>query len=207
MTRFSWIKPALIACTALGLSGCVNLLPETVPSAIYRLSAPEAVARETGAELTLVQVDPPHAPRALSGTDIAILMDGRHIAFMSGAQWIAPAPRVMQTLMIDAMNAQHGEVMPARPEDGARVDYELRTELREFEAAYLDGMQSAPTIRVRISARLIDERARNIAATQEFTAEVRAGENRQRAIIDAFDRAAGQATRDMAAWVAEMTAD
>ena len=100
MTRFSWIKPVLVAGTALGLSACVNLLPETVPSAIYRLSVPEAVARDATADPTLVQVDPPHAPRSLSGTDIAILMDGRHIAFMSGAQWIAPAPRVVHALQL-----------------------------------------------------------------------------------------------------------
>ena len=63
------------------------------------------------------------------------------------------------------------------------------------------------SVRVRISARLIDERNRDFAGTQEFTAEVRASENRQRAIIDAFDRAAGQAARDLASWVVETTED
>lgn len=207
MSRQAWIKPVLMSAAAVALTGCVNLLPETVPAAVYRLSSPEPVTRNSQQELTLVQVDAPHAARSLSGTDIAILMDGQHIAFMSGAQWIEPAPRVVQAMVIDAMNAQSGGVLPARPEDGVRVDYELRTDLREFEAAYLNGMESAPTIRVRIAARLITERSREFAGMQVFTAEVRARANRQRDIIDAFDQAAREATGDIAQWVVLTTGE
>jgi cholesterol transport system auxiliary component len=200
------LKLALVALTALSASACVSLLPESEPNAVYRLSSPEP--REmTGGDWTLVRVDPLQAPRGLAGDDVALLMEGRHLAYMQGAQWISPTPRIMQNLVIDTFNAHGSQLAPVRPEDGVRAEYELRLDLREFEAAYDQGAGQAPTVRVRIAARLISADGRDLVGGQVFTAHARASANRSRAIIDAFDQAAGQATRDLATWTAEITSD
>jgi cholesterol transport system auxiliary component len=206
MTTARSLKFALVALSALSVSACVSLLPESQPNAVYRLSAPEARVMD-GGDWTLVRVDPLQAPRGLAGDDVALLMEGRHLAYMQGAQWISPTPRIVQNLVIDTFNSVDTRLVPVRPEDGVRAAYELRLDLREFEAAYDRGSDQAPTVRVRIAARLISASGREFIGSQVFTAQSRASANRTRAIIDAFDQAAAQATYDLTIWTSEMTSD
>lgn len=200
------LKFALVALTALSASACVSLLPESEPNAVYRLSSPTPRSID-GGEWTLVQIDPLQAPRGLAGDDIALLTEDRHLAYLAGAQWISPAPRLMQNLVIDTFNAVDSNLAPVRPEDGVRAAYELRLDLREFEAAYDQGADQPPVVRVRIAARLIAESGREFVGGRVFTAEVRASANRTRSIVDAFDRASSEAARDLAEWTARVTAD
>lgn len=204
MTALKRLTVLALSTAALGLGGCVNLLPESTPNAVYRLSSPPPIARR-GGDWTLVRVDMPQAPRGLGGDDVAMLIDGQHLAYMSGAQWIASTPRIVQDLVFDSLHATDGHLSPARPEDGVRSDYELRLDIREFEAAYEQGMDAAPTVRVRFAARMVSQETREFVASEVFVAQVRASENRMRSIIDAFDAAAGQAARDLSVWAVEVT--
>ncbi|WP_300541292.1 ABC-type transport auxiliary lipoprotein family protein [Maricaulis sp.] len=205
MSGARFVKPALAALCLMSVSACVSLLPEAEPVAVYRLSAPEP--REwSGEDWTIVQIEPPQAPRGLAGDEIALVRNGQSLAYIRGARWISPAPSIVQNLVIDSFNAAQSQLAPARPEDGVRADYELRLDLREFEAAYDQGENQAPAVRVRIAARLVAERGRRFVAARVFTAEVRAGSNRTGAIVDAFDRAASEVCRDIAAWTAVETA-
>jgi len=199
------IKMALVALCALSVSACVSLLPETTPSAIYRLSSPEARAW-TGESRTVVEVVSPLAPRGLAGDEIALQMADGHIAYMAGARWIAPAPRVMQSLIVDTFNATDTRLAPALPEDGVRTQYELRLSLDEFEAVYDEGDNRAPLVRVRLSARLVAPRGRRFVGSTVLVGEVRASSNRIGAIIAAFDQAATQVSRELADWTAAQTA-
>ena len=108
--------------------------------------------------------------------------------------------------MIDSFNAGQGQLVPARPEDGVRADYELRLDLREFEAVYDRGEDSAPLVKVRLAARLVSERGRRFVGAQVFTAEVRASENRTRSIVAAFDEAAMDVSGSISDWSAGLVA-
>jgi cholesterol transport system auxiliary component len=206
MTSVRYLKLAVMAVAALSVSACLSLLPETEPSAVYRLSAP-APHDWTGEDWILVRIDRPLAPRGLAGDEVALLMGDRHLAYMAGARWITTAPRIVQNLVIDTFNATDDRIAPARPDDGVQSDYELKLDLREFEAAYDRGPDSAPVVRVRLAARLIAEEGRRFVGARVFTAEIRATTNQRRAIIDAFDAAANQATRELASWTANLAAD
>jgi len=203
MTSLRSLKPLLVALAALSVSACVSILPETEPSAIYRLSSPTPV-EWSGRERMFVEINTPLAPRGLAGDEIALLMDGRHLAYMASAKWIAPAPRIVQNLVIDTFNATSASLAPARPEDGVRADYELRLDLREFEAAYDQGAGRAPMIHVSLTARMIATDGRRLIGTQVFSSQMRASANREGAIIDAFDGASRIAIRDLADWTIEV---
>tara|TARA_R110000868_G_scaffold218004_1_gene468146 strand:+ start:24342 stop:24962 length:621 start_codon:yes stop_codon:yes gene_type:complete len=200
------IKPVLIALAALSASACVSLLPESTPSAVYRLSSPAPQAW-AGEGRTVVEVVTPHAPRGLAGDEIAIQMADGHIAYMAATRWIAPAPRIMQNLIIDTMNATDIGLAPILPEDGIRAQYELRLDLREFEAVYDQGDGDAPLIRVRLAARLVASDGRRLAGSSVFVGEARASRNRVGAIVAAFDQAAAQVSRELAEWTAAQTAE
>ncbi|WP_339748896.1 ABC-type transport auxiliary lipoprotein family protein [uncultured Maricaulis sp.] len=206
MRSLSSIKPVLITLCALSLSACVSLLPESTPSSVYRLSSPEPSAW-TGEGRTIVRIVSPQAPRGLAGDEIAIQMADGHIAYMAAARWIAPAPRIMQNLIVDTFNAAGSRVAPVVPDDGVRAQYELRLDLREFEAVYDQGDGRAPLIRIRLAARLIASDGRQLAGSNVFSGEARASANRAGAIVAAFDQAAGQVSQNLAEWTADQTAD
>lgn len=195
------IKPVMIVLAALSVSACVSLLPESTPSGVYRLSSP-APRAWTGESWTVVEVVPPQAPRGLAGDEIAIQLADQHIAYMAGARWISPAPRIVQNLIVDTFNATNSRLAPALPEDGVRAEYELRLDLREFEAVYDNGDANAPLIRVRLGARLVATNGRRFVGSNVFVGEVRASANRVGAIIAAFDQAATGVSAELADWTA-----
>ena len=192
-------KAALIAVSASAVSACVSILPEQEPAAVYRLTAPSAPER-IGEQWTVLRVDSVQAPRGLSGDSIAMSMDGRSIAYMSNARWISPVPAMLQGLVIQTLNSADTHIATTRPDDGVRADYELRVEVREYEAVYDAGPEAAPEVRVRLAARLIATENRSLVATREFSARERAAENRAGPIIDTFNSASVAALRELADW-------
>jgi len=200
MSRFRFLKYTTIALGALTLSGCVSLLPEVEPVAVYRLSSPEPRANATMPEAVVVTVERPVAPAGLSGDEIAIETEPGRLAYMAGARWIAPSTVILQSLIVDTLHAGEDGIEPVRPSDAIRGSYELRTDLRAFEAVYDQGSDRAPLVRVRIAARLVESDGRNLAASEVFSAEVRARANRAGAIVDAFNQASTQVATEMSAW-------
>ena len=59
-----------------------------------------------------------------------------------------------------------------------------------------------PLARFRIAAELITMPGRNIAAATSVTREARAGANDLPSVVQAFDRASGEAVQDLIAWAA-----
>ncbi|WP_297732262.1 ABC-type transport auxiliary lipoprotein family protein [uncultured Maricaulis sp.] len=204
MSGSRYIRAALIGLSALSVSACVSLLPEAEPVSVYRLSSPEP-AELAGENWTIIEIDTPNAPRGLSGDQIAIMRDGSSLAYIHGARWISPAPRLLQSLVVDTFNARQSGLAPTRADDGVRADYELRLDMQEFEAVYDRGEDAAPIIRVRLAARLVAENGRRFAGARVVTSEVRASANRTTAIVAAFDQAAREASREIADWTAGRT--
>jgi len=199
MTGSHIIRATLIGLSALSMTACVSLLPESEPVSVYRLSSPEP-AELAGENWVIVEIDVPNAPRGLSGDQIAIMQDGVSLAYIEGARWISPAPRILQGLMIDTFNASNSQLAPTRADDGVRADYELRLDMQEFEAVFDHGMDAAPLVRVRIAARLVAEQGRRFSGARVVTAEVRASANRTSAIVVAFDQASRAASLEIADW-------
>lgn len=197
-------KLATAGLAAVLLAGCVSLLPEAEPVSVYRLSSPEP-QEWSGRDWTIVEIEAPMAPRGLSGDSIAVVASGQSISYINGVRWISPAPSLLQGLIIDTFNATQPGLAPARPDDGVRADYELRLDMRQFEAVYDQGQSAAPAVRVRLAARLIAEDGRRFVGARVFSAEVRASANRTGAIVDAFDRAASEISREIAGWTAAST--
>ena len=65
--------------------------------------------------------------------------------FIDGAKWISTTPRLVQDLVISAIDAYEPDLIASRPEDGVNSEYELHTEVRSFEAVYRDGPDAPPT--------------------------------------------------------------
>ncbi len=205
-----------LSALAAGLlaAACVSVLPEAgPPPQIYRLAgggeaAPQAALLAASAdaqdELTIL-VPEPLAPRALATDRIAVIVNGEHISYAAGARWNERAPRVVQERIVSAFEEDPRVRAAVRPEDGVMSRYEIRLDLRAFEAQYRDGPDAAPTAVVSLRAKLVDRESRRLLDTMRIEAERRAGANRMGAIIVAFDGAMDDAGRRVASWTVDAT--
>lgn len=189
----------LAGATLLAAPGCISLLPETEPDALYRLNTGEAPQTRLVDGAQTVIVGRIAAPRGLAGDSIALLREGR-IAYMAGAAWLSPGPEMLHAAVLDAMQASAPALTPARAEDGVAARYHLDLELRHFEADYDAGAGAAPLVRVGLRARLIDRDQRSLIAARTLQTSQRADANRQGAIVDAFSGAALEAASALAGW-------
>ena len=181
------------------LPGCISLLPETEPDALYRLTTQSAPETRTLAGGETVIIDTIAAPRGLAGDRIALERDGR-VAYMAGAAWLSPAPQLLHSAIVEAVQAQAPAITPARVQDGVSARYTLDLELRHFEAVYDAGSNAAPRVQVTLISRLIDRQTRAIAASRTLAVSRQASANRQSAIVEAFSAASGEVASQLADW-------
>lgn len=197
---------ATVLASSTLLAGCISVLPENTPATVYRLSTPEP-SSELRTEAVIVGVQRPLTPRALSGDQIALSQSRGQLVFASGAEWITPVPRLVQDLIVESMDAFEPSLIASRPEDGVRAEFELATELRSFEANYVNGEDAAPTVVVRMRARLIRMSDRRLVAVEAVGAQAVANSVSLSDIVAAFDAASQEAMANVAQWTAEQVAE
>jgi cholesterol transport system auxiliary component len=111
---------------------------------------------------------------------------------------------MIQTLILESFENTGKILAIGRDAVGLRADYVLKPELRHFQAVY-DGAV-APTVWVRIGARVVKSPEGRIVGQNLFESRVPAGRNRMDAIVDAFDEALGSVMKRMVAWTLAMPA-
>lgn len=201
------MRTVLLAGAVLALSGCITLLPESENSALYRLSNHVPAEAVTNHDATVVRITRPIAPRALSGDRIALDAGEGRLAYMAGANWVSPAPALVQELVIDTFDRRSTVLAAARPDDGIATSWDLRLELRRFEAVYDRGASAAPRVDVIVRARLISSADRDVSSVRTFEVSRRADGNRQALIVDAFSRAASDMSSELADWASERVSE
>lgn len=203
--RRAMFKTAVLtgaAASAMALTACVSLLPEPQPTTLYRLTS--AAGEEGRARAPrgapVIRINRPVMSRALALDRLALSTGEGRIAYMSQVNWVSPAPVLIQELMLDTFDRQAAQVSAARPDDAVTARWDLRTEVRRFEAVYDRGEDAAPRVDIYMRARLIDTENRGVTAVRSFETSRRAAANRQGQIVDAFSQAASEAVKELTAW-------
>lgn len=195
MTTQRSVVLALAAALALPLGGCISVFPKTKPVQMYRfgdqLPAPAAPA----AAPVLVFKGPIVFPPATGG-DRILTTTGSESAYVGGARWVAPAASLFDEALLKAFDAPGAPRLVARGEPLAAPST-LRLDVRAFEARY-----PGPTVHVQVRAALTRNADRALIGEKMFDAEVPAGDNRQGAIVAAFDKAVGQVLAGVRDWTA-----
>jgi cholesterol transport system auxiliary component len=189
-------------------ASCSNIIPGTgAPPQIYVLTPKSTfvafVAEMPSVDWQLV-VDTPTASTELDTTRIVLSRTPVTIDYFGDAAWPDRAPQMIQTLILESFENTGKILAIARDAVGLRADYVLRSELRHFQAVY-DG-EVAPTVWVRIGARIVKTPEGRIVGQEVFESRVPASANRMDAIVDAFDEALGAVMKRMVAWTLAMPA-
>ena len=192
----------VLACAGM-LTACEGLIPGSgPPPALYTLTPKSKFdLRMQPVDWQLV-VEEPLAAGGLNVARIALRTGPMRLDYFAGVQWTERAPRMVQTLLVESFENSARIVAVGRQAIGLRSDYNLKSELREFQAEYASE-GAAPQVRVRLNVKLIKQPRRNIIGNQSFEAVIQAEDNTMAAVIRAFDDALGKVLRRSVKWTLE----
>jgi len=201
MTRF-----LAIVSTTFALVGCSGVFDSSVePPQAYVLRLPPAAASAAAANAGTVQLQRPEAGPGLDSERIALLRSDRRFDFYAASRWAAPAPDVIESVMIDALRATGSFSAVFDDSSPFAPRYDLRCALRRFESDYTAGGR-APTVHVALDCTL--GRHRDRALLGSFTAQGSsvASEDRLTAVVAAFEAATAAAMTELGRASAETLA-
>lgn len=196
-----------ILCATLALGACSGVFESKLaaPQAyVLRLPAASAPAAAVHAGTLLVQR--PEAGPGLDSDRIALLRSEQRFDFYAASRWAAPAPDLIENVMIDALrgtgsfSAVFDDSAPFAPR------YSLRCTLRRFEADYTAG-KSVPTVNVALDCTLGRRRDRELLATITAQGSAAARDDRLNAVVAAFEAATVTAMGELARSVSEALAN
>lgn len=199
MIRSKLMIAAASVALAGALSGCA-LLSSPDPVQLYRFGGASAFAG-TGAtsacpdvHVSMRRVDFPEAARG----DRLLAVTGAEAAYIKGARWVSPAETLFEEALRNAfLDGATCTVLSGGPltRDGLL----LSVDVRRFEAAYA-ATGAVPDVNIVVLLRLLRPGDRSIVAEDRISVSENAGENRQSAIVAAFDRATAEASRQIVLW-------
>ncbi len=190
----------LICAVALPLSACKSILLGTEePPLVYDLSPKSTFTEDLPKVDWQLAIDIPESPASLNSSRIALKPSNTSIDYFAGVIWSDAAPKLVQSRLVESFDNTNKIISVARESAALRSDFLLLTDLREFTAVY-ESEGTAPTIQVRLNAKLIKMPQRDIVAGKTFFAKVPAKADQMEAIIEAFDEALGKVLKRTVVW-------
>lgn len=184
----------MTACGGVSLLG-----PTGPPPDVYDLSPKSTFDDDLPTVDWQLVVEEPVASRALDTDRIMIKSTPFAIGYLAGGRWSDRAPRMIQTRLVESFENTHRIVAVGRQVIGLRGDYNLKSELREFQAEYFEGPDGRSVL-VRMNFKIIEMPSANIIASTTFERrEAIEGENAE-AIVTAFDDALGGVMKRAVQW-------
>ncbi|MBT7756391.1 MAG: hypothetical protein HN732_03625 [Rhodospirillaceae bacterium] len=201
MTGKKWLAWLCFPALVLGLAGCDGMLPKFGGPApnLYTLTPKNTFAKGLPRADWQLVVEEPIASGGLNVDRIALRATPTELKYFARASWTERAPRMVQTLLVESFENSRAIVAVGRKAVGLRSDYNLKTDMREFQAEYFDA-DGIPTVRVRLNAKLVKQPLRAIVASKTFEATKKAEGKSIQQIIQAFDKALGKVLRRTVEW-------
>jgi ABC-type uncharacterized transport system auxiliary subunit len=116
-------------------------------------------------------------------------------------RWSGPLDEVLQDLAVQTLHSDPGLPNVSAEESVFSSAYWLEIEVLDFQAEY-SAPDTAPTVHVHILARMGKSTDRRMMRTFEPDVHETAAGNRMGAIVDAYNRAAGEAFKQIASGAA-----
>jgi len=190
---------ALLAASVSACGGFSLVGPSGPPPNVYDLSPKSTFDDDLPTVDWQLVVEEPISSRALDSDRILIKDTALSIGYISGARWSDRAPRMIQTRLVESFENSGHIVAVGRQTIGLRGDYNLKSELREFQVEYFDD-GDGPSVLVRMNFKLVELPSSNIIASTTFTREEQLTEDNIDGIITAFDDALGGVMKRAVQW-------
>ena len=188
---------AAAAALALLASGC-SVLTEREPTQVFAPShAPVAVGADWPTVEWSLLVAKPGASQQIDSERIAVRPDTGAVQVYHAASWSDPATELVQTALVRGFEDSGKILAVSRPGSGARGDFSLQSELRNFTSIYEGGRpQAVVELHVRL-VRAVDGR---VVAAQLFREVEPAADTEVASVVDAFARALDRSRDRVIGW-------
>lgn len=144
-------------------------------------------------------VEQPQAPSVLDRNRIALQRPDGQLAYFAEANWSDRLTALTQRLLLQTFGDSGRILGLAGDALTLRGDYQLRCELRAFQAVYAAEGQ-APEIHVALGAQLVRLPQRVAVEARLFEARASAERDALAAIVEAFDRAFAEVQGALVDW-------
>jgi cholesterol transport system auxiliary component len=201
-SRRSFARLAAIAALSATLSsGCTGSLldsdlPQNTQYVLTAAPGPGSGATPTQAD---VSIGRPEVAPGLDTSRIAVLK-GQALDYFRAATWGGTTADVVQALLVGSFEQQRLFRSVTAEQSRVTGQYAIDFEVRDFQAEY--GAGDAPTVHVRIVARLIRVIDRKLIETLTAQARSPATDNRMSIVAAAFQTASQQVAAQLAQEVA-----
>ncbi len=198
----------LLLLAAAVLAGCGGLLPGSgPPPKLYRLTPKSTFDPAIPNVDWQLVISPPAAQGAIDTTRIALAPSATRIEYYADAGWTDRMPLMLQALMLESFENSGRIVAVGRRAIGLRSDYELRADIREFQAEYYKHPAQPPEcaaapvcVDVVVNAKLIYTPERTIVATRDFVGFAPSQVDDLVSVVEAFDIALGGVLKGIVTW-------
>ena len=192
----------LIAGSSLALSACGSLDklvgPPDAPQ-MYALRPTVPAASGGGKVSWALAIQKPDAPGNLDSARIALARNGAQLDYYANAAWPDRLPDLVQTALLAGFEASGRIDAVSRDDDGLHSDYQLSTDLRDFEARYATP-GGAPNVAVSIIAHIADTKSRKMTASLAVNLTEPASANSVDAVVQALNGALAKAVDQIVQW-------
>lgn len=192
-------RRSVLAGSCLLLAGCGNLIGPPPPSQIYVLHPPLPAAGAGPKVAWALAIAKPDASDSLDSDRIALAKSDTEFDYYANAVWPDRLASLIQTALLAGFEASGRIEAVAREEDTLHADYELFTDIRDFEARYASP-DAAPSVVVTLIARMAEAHSRKIVATTTASFTQSTSANNVDAVVEALDAALGKAIARIVAW-------
>jgi len=179
------------------LAGC-SILPEKTEVAIH---APHPKVQPQASWPTVdwqLVVPRPNASALLDSPRIVVRPSPGELQVYKSAIWTQPVPELLQDAVVHAFEDSGKIAGVARRGERLSSDFELRLDVRRFEADY--GSAGVPSVVVAIGARLVSDRGSRVVAQRLFEHSVPAAGTAVPQVAATFEQAMGVAISDIVGW-------
>ena len=190
------MKPTIaLGCACLLLSGCGGLLKSHEVPALTYTPAMHA-AEPLKALVSVLVVARPEAAPGLDSDSITVALPDRRLDRLAGARWSAPVPELVQDYLVRYLSSRTGWRAVVSDRSAFTGTYLLQTDIRAFSAQYAQRGQP-PRVQVWLHGELGRSLDRQLLTSIDATAEAQATEDRQSAVVAAYEAALEAAARKL----------
>ena len=186
------------AAAALLLGGCTLIQAAEEPTNLYQVSPKSTFDPDLPSVRWQLAVEVPAAAANLNTGRIAIAHSPTAFDYYAKTAWTDRAPLMVQTRIVDSFENTRKIIAVARESIALVPNYQLQSDLRNFEAMYYYG--GAPIAHVRLVAKLVQMPDRQIIGEASFERCVRARADKVTKVVEAFDQALGSVMKRLVAW-------
>ena len=193
--------PRMAACVAIVLlSGCALLggKPKD-PITVY---APDPRVQTDPSWPTVpwqLSMTTPTASRMDDGLRISVRPTPNELEVYKGANWAKRPGEMLEDAVLRALEDSGKIPAVARQGSGIAADYKLVLDLRRFESDYAG--RAVPAATIEVNAKLLHAQDQQVVLSHTFLQTQAAASSAVPDVVDAFERALTNVSRDITGWV------